>query len=174
MQEVIQKTTSYCTIKSSFEPTAKKARDQLTHWWISQCCNPGVSNWQTLLTDPLELKMQENTQSWVMWTQTKTKTQHHHLLVYHHHLGFVWKKEAVRLSQFLFGPPVLLHLSPLFDELAHKVSRRVVSSEKQMWHSGQNLTTFYAHHSGGICEFKCIDQPPSLAARCVWAWLCST
>lgn len=36
------------------------------------------------------------------------------------YLGFVWKKEAVRLSQFLFGTPLLLHLSPLLNELSHK------------------------------------------------------
>lgn len=35
-------------------------------------------------------------------------------------LGFVWEKEAVRLSEFLFGPPLLLHLSPLFYELTKK------------------------------------------------------
>lgn len=42
------------------------------------------------------------------------------LLVDHQYLGFVWKKEAERLCHFLVGPPLLLHLPTLLDELAGK------------------------------------------------------
>ena len=69
--------------------------------------------------------MQENIQS-SETCKTKKQLNNRALHLMDPYLGFVWIKEAVRLSQLLIGPPLLLHLPALLDELAHRRKNRKI------------------------------------------------